>query len=87
MTLLVCDAGAPYPAGDLGCTAYVHLQKGATVTAAAIRKTAAAVPVSPERLTNICKALSMLTAPPKPSASDEQSEQELQVFCNPLFGA
>lgn len=82
-----CNAGSDYPAGIIDTAAEIQLQNGSRVTEAAIVKAAADVPLTAGRLTNICKALSLLTMAPNPSADSKQSEQELHVFCNPLFGA
>lgn len=81
------DAGSDYPGGIIDTAAEIQLQNGSRVTEAAIVKAAADIPLTAGRLTNICKALSLLTLPPQPSPDSKQSEQELQVFCNPLFGA
>ena len=83
----LCDADSEYPAGDIDTAAEIQLQGGSRVTEAAILKAAADVPLTAGRLTNICKVLSLLTVAPRLSADSKKSEQELQVFCNPLFGA
>lgn len=57
------------------------------MTAVELEGAVAEVAAGLGRLTKACHALSCFTRPAAPAVVSEQTEKELHVFCNPLFGA
>ena len=84
---LALFAGLEYPFGEMPCQARVQLQQAGALTEAQVEGTVAGVTAGHKRLTLVCKALSVLTRPAASAPVPKQSEKELHVFCNPLFGA
>ena len=70
------------------CQARVQLQQAGDLTASKLESTVAGVAAGYNRVSKICHALSSLTRPTHLGAPvSEQTEKQLHVFCNPLFGA
>lgn len=82
---VIC-AGNEYPYGPMPSQARVQLQQAGDLTAGELESTVAGVAAGYNRLTKVCHALSNLTQPSQAAAAG-QTEKELHVFSNPLFGA
>lgn len=69
------------------CQARVQLQQADALNVGELESTVAGVAAGYHRLTKICRALEGLTKPAQSGPVSEQTEKQLHVFCNPLFGA
>lgn len=69
------------------CQARVKLQQANDLKVGELESAVAGVAAGYHRLTKICQALGSLTKPTQLGPVSEQTEKQLHVFCNPLFGA
>lgn len=69
------------------CQARVQLQQAGDLKVGELESTVAGVAADYHRLTKICRALGGLTKPTQSGPVSEETEKQLHVFCNPLFGA
>ena len=87
LTKEVPCAGPEYPYGPMPCQARVQLQQVGELTVGELERTVAGVAAGYNRLTKVCRALGGLTRPTQMGAVSAQTQKQLHVFCNPLFGA
>lgn len=87
LTKEMCGAGTEYPYGPMPCQARVQLQQAGDLKAGELESTVAGVAAGYNRLTKVCRALGGLTKPTQLGPVSGQTEKQLHVFCNPLFGA
>ena len=69
------------------CQARVQLQQSGELTVGELESTVASVAAGYNRLTKVCHALGGLTRRTQIGTASAQTQKQLHVFCNPLFGA